>query len=268
MLLFSCFSLLIIHSVQFASVNSVKVTLCWFPSLPLHWSNSSYISLFTFFGSSFPGFLYFLPLSNSVAVWVHLLTAATLCPWTEACERRLYCSLLFCLFCRFIVWRKEATYLLYQLVSAACPSSLKKAAPRLDKAGSAGFFVLFSCFQGTLSWLFGVCGRCRHLGLTRFMPGNRLDCLWPPLSGALSRLYKCTIALPFLSPRLFYSTMFAIVSVIRVDMRAAVPIRGSGREGEEWYAKARYAALIDALQLRECKTQPGFSAFTFPQSYL
>lgn len=114
----------------------------------------------------FSSFFYFLPLSNSVAVRVHLLTAATLCPWTEACERRLYCSFFFC---RFIVWRKEATYLLYQLVFAVCPSSLKKIklhSSWTEQAVQLSFFC-FLTFEAhfldclvsvvvaaTLSWLF------------------------------------------------------------------------------------------------------------------
>lgn len=44
--------------------------------------------------------------------------------------------------------------------------------------------------------------------------------------------------------------MFAIVSVIQVDMHAAVPIWGGEGKGKHPAAKARSAALIDALRLQ------------------
>lgn len=168
-LLFSSSSLLmIICSLQFAGSNYVKAMPCWFLSLSLHWSISSFIFVYLF--RSFSGCLYFLPLSNSVPVWVHLLTAATVFPWTDACKHRQCCSLLFFSLMSFHSMKEGSNI---STVSASfCYMSLehKESSLCLDKAGSAAFFVLFSYFRGTLSWLFGVCGRCRYLELT----GSRL----------------------------------------------------------------------------------------------
>lgn len=117
-----------------------------------------------------------LLLPNNVVVRVHLLT-----PTTLGLGFWVWATFLF-FPCHFIALKEEATYLLL------LPAGFSLNVPRTWRGAAwteQATWIFFVGLQGTLAWLFDVCGRRHHLELTVLrivMTSNRQ---WSPVSGVL-----------------------------------------------------------------------------------